>query len=170
VIAEDEQQEKSYLLIHQFCKELDLDYYFELIKSKGMTSKMFLKATFPALLAAYKEIDPEHIALLYLKAQAHNERKKFYLNIKDRCIRMEKEAREVTHDVERAMAAGKLTLKEIDGEKYWIEDAEGGNGLCILQTKDNEYMYSRRMEWQTHGFPGQWSNDEGNSFYVYAYS
>jgi hypothetical protein len=67
-VVNDETNEKCYLLIQQMCKELSLDYYFELIKSKGVNTKMFLSATFPELQAAFKEIDPEHIALLYLKA------------------------------------------------------------------------------------------------------
>lgn len=64
----DENDSKMYLLIQQICKELSLDYYYEIIKSKGMTTKMFLNATFEGLKAAFKEIDQEHISLLYMKA------------------------------------------------------------------------------------------------------
>jgi hypothetical protein len=67
-IEKDDNDEKIYILIKQFCKELVLDYYFDIFLSKSFTTKMLLNSTFESLKAAFKEIDPEHISLLYAKA------------------------------------------------------------------------------------------------------
>jgi hypothetical protein len=77
----DESEGKDFKLIEQFCKELSFNYYIDLIKSKGFTTKMLLHASFESLQAALKEVDVEHIALLYMKAKAHNDRKQFYIQI-----------------------------------------------------------------------------------------
>lgn len=84
------------------CKELGLDYYFDVIKAKGVTTKMLLNSSLQSLLSAFKEIDHEHIALIYLKAQAHNDRKDFFLDIKARALVLlvEKDARAAAHEVE----------------------------------------------------------------------
>jgi hypothetical protein len=130
---------------------------------------MFLNSNFESLMAAFKEIDPEHISLLYLKAQAHNDRKKFYTDIQRRAMVVEREAREVAHEVERALAEGKLTSVEHDKATYIIEDPENGNGLCVYINAKNEQMLCRRRNWLAHGFPGRYTNDQGNSFYIMAY-
>ena len=119
-------------------KELGLDYYYDIMKSKGMTTKMFLNSSFDSLHEAFKEIDPEHIALLYLKAQAHNDRKKFYHDIKERAMIIEKAAREAAHEVEDALASGKLTEATHEGHTFFIEDPEGGNGLCVFKNSNGE--------------------------------
>jgi hypothetical protein len=111
VIMVNETDKRCYLLIQQFCVELGLDYYFDIIKGKGVTTKMFLNSTFDALKCAFKEIDPEHISLLHLKAKAHNDRKEFFFNIMKRAMEVELEGRKVAHDVENAMIAGRLTLR-----------------------------------------------------------
>lgn len=71
------------------CKELGLDYYFPIIKSKGITTKMFLNCTYESLELALMEIEPEHISLLYMKAVAHNDRKKFFYEIQERAMAVE---------------------------------------------------------------------------------
>jgi hypothetical protein len=45
-IVKDDNDERMYKLVEQMCKELGLDYYFEIIKSKGLTTKMFLNCSF----------------------------------------------------------------------------------------------------------------------------
>jgi hypothetical protein len=50
----------------------------------------------------------------------------------------EQDAREVAHQVEDALAQGKLKKVEKDGDTYMIEDPEGGNGLCIFSNKNKE--------------------------------
>jgi hypothetical protein len=80
-IARDETDIRSYLLVQQVCKELGLDYYFEIMKRKGITTKMFLTSSFESLRSALIEIEPEHISLLYMQASAHNDRKDFYYDI-----------------------------------------------------------------------------------------
>jgi hypothetical protein len=107
-IKSEESDLRSYLLIQQICKELGLDYYFEIIRNKGVNTKMFLNSSYEALKAAFKEIDSEHISLLFLKAQAHNDRKNFFFDIKDRAMVVEKDGRDVAHQVERALHEGKL--------------------------------------------------------------
>ena len=77
----DQENARSYLLVQQCCKELQLDYYFEIMKRKGINTRMFLSSTYEALKDALKEIEPEHVSMLYLKAQAHNDRKAFYYDI-----------------------------------------------------------------------------------------
>ena len=107
-IAEDQTDSKRYLLIKQFCIELGLDYYFETLKSKGITSNMFLTSSYESLRSALKEIDAEHISLLYLKAQEHNIRKKFYFDIRDQGIIIRDLGIQVAAEVERAYHDGKL--------------------------------------------------------------
>jgi hypothetical protein len=82
------------------CKELGLGYYFDVIKAKGVTTKMLLNSSLESLLSAFKEIDHEHVALIYLKARAHNDRKDFFLDIKARALVVEKDARAAAHEVE----------------------------------------------------------------------
>jgi hypothetical protein len=45
-IVKDDTDIRMYKLVEQMCKELGLDYYFEIIKSKGLTTKMFLNSSF----------------------------------------------------------------------------------------------------------------------------
>lgn len=86
-----------YKLIKQILNELGLDYYYDLIKSKAMNTKMFLNSSKETLKDALKELDEEHISMLYLKAQEHQNRKKFFYDIRDRAIVVEHAAREVAH-------------------------------------------------------------------------
>ena len=83
---------------------------------------------------------------------------------------VETDAREVAHQVEDALAKGKLTKVEKDGDTYLIEDPEGGNGLCVFSNKNGEQMLCRRRDWKAHGFPGRYTNNQGNSFYIMAYA
>jgi hypothetical protein len=94
-----------------------------------------------------------------MKAQAHNDRKKFYVEIQDRAVTVEHEARAVAHEVERALAEGKLTSIERDGNTYIIEDPENGNGLCVFTNANKEQMLCRRRNWLAHGFPGRYTNN-----------
>lgn len=158
-VEKDDTDVRMYKLIEQICKELGLDYYFEVMKSKGMTTKMFLSASLESLQHAFREIDSEHIALLFMKAQAHNDRKQFYLDIKARAIIVEHDGRAAAHDVEVALQAGKLTEIVKDGNTYLIEDPKDGNGLCIFSNKNNEQMVCRRRAWKCHGFPGRYTNN-----------
>ena len=158
-VIKDDTDVRSYKLIEQICKELGLDYYFEIIKNKGVTTKMFLNSSFEALKLAFKEIDSEHVSLLFLKAQAHNDRKKFFLDIKARAIIVEHDARDAAHDVEKALQEGKLTETTHEGHTFLIEDPENGNGLCVFKNKNNEQMLCRRRAWKAHGFPGRYTNN-----------
>ena len=137
-IVKDDTDVRMYKLVEQMCKELGLDYYFEIIKSKGLTTKMFLNCSFEALKLSLKEIDEEHVSLLYLKAQAHINRKNFFLDIKERACVVEQAAREAAHDVERALAEGKLTETTHEGHTFIIEDPENGNGLCVFKNANGE--------------------------------
>jgi hypothetical protein len=76
---------------------LGLDYYFEIMKRKGINTKMFLSSSYEALKGALKEIEAEHVSLLWMKAQAHNDRKNFYYDIQRRAMITETDAIEVTH-------------------------------------------------------------------------
>ena len=69
---------------------------------------MFLSCTYESFKGAMKEMDVSHVALLFMKAQAHNDRKDFYHDIKRRACIVEQDAIEVAHQVEDALAAGKL--------------------------------------------------------------
>jgi len=71
---------------------LSLDYYFEIMKRKGINTKMFLNSSYESLKGALKEIEPEHISLLWMKAQAHNDRKNFYYDIQKRAMIVEADA------------------------------------------------------------------------------
>ena len=51
-----------------------------------------------------------------------------------------------------AKTAGKLKLVEKDGGKYWIEDTEGGNGMCYLIKGDYLYL-SFRNNWLCYSEP-----------------
>ena len=130
---------------------------------------MLLNSTKDTLQDSFQELDPEHISMLYMKAQEHQNRKKFFFDIRDRAIVVEHAARDVAHEVEEANAAGKLKETTHEGHTFWIEDPENGNGLSIFKNKKNEYMLCRRRNWKAHGFPGRYTNDQGNSFYIMAY-
>lgn len=165
----DQENARSYLLVQQCCKELGLDYYFEIMKRKGINTKMFLNSSYETLKDALKEIESEHISLLWMKAQAHNDRKNFYYDIQKRAMIVEADALKVAHQVENALAEGKLTKTERDGDTYMIEDPEGGNGLCVFENKNKEQMLCRRRGWKAHGFPGRYTNNSANSFYIMCY-
>lgn len=169
-IVKDEDDHKQYLLVKQFCKELGLDYYYDVIKSKGVTTKMLLNSNLESLSCAFKEIEPEHLALIHMKAKAHNERKEFFIDIMNRAKVVERDGRLAAQEVEDALAAGKLKEVMKDNNTYWIEDPVGGNGLCVFKNNKKEQMLCRRRDWKAHGFPGRYTNNEGNSFYIMAYS
>ena len=82
---------------------------------------------------------------------------------------VEQDARAVAHEVEQALAKGLLKETTHDGHTFIIEDPENGNGLCIFKNKNNEQMLCRRRAWKAHGFPGRYTNNQGNSFYIMAY-
>lgn len=166
---QDDVDERSYKLIQQFCKELGLDYYYDIIKNKGLTTKMFLNSSFRALQTALKEIEPEHISLLFMKAQAHNDRKEFFYNIQKRAQIVEREGIKAAKEVEDALASGRLKETTHDGHTFFIEDPENGNGLCVFKNDKGEQCLCRRREWKAHGFPARYTNNEGNSFYIMAY-
>lgn len=82
---------------------------------------------------------------------------------------VEQEARAVAHEVENALHSGKLQAAEKDGCTFLIEDPINGNGLCAWKNKNKEEVLSRRREWKCHGFPGRYTNNQGNSFYIMCY-
>jgi len=53
---------------------------------------MFLNSSYESLKGALKEIEPEHVSLLWMKAQAHNDRKNFYYDIQRRAMIVEADA------------------------------------------------------------------------------
>lgn len=120
---------------------------------------MFLNCSYTAMKSAFKEIDPEHVSLLYLKAQAHIDRKNFFYDIQKRAIIVEQDARAAAHEVERALAEGKLQEATHEGHTFLIEDPINGNGLCVFKNKNNEQCLCRRRAWKAHGFPGRYTND-----------
>ena len=82
---------------------------------------------------------------------------------------VERDARLAAEEVENALAAGKLRHCVHEGHDFWIEDTAGGNGLCVFKNNKKEQMLCRRRNWKAHGFPGRYTNNEGNSFYIMAY-
>ena len=99
---------------------------------------MLLNSTKDTLQDSFQELDPEHISMLYMKAQEHQNRKKFFFDIRDRAIVVEHAARDVAHEVEEANAAGKLKETTHEGHTFWIEDPENGNGLCVFKNANGE--------------------------------
>ena len=51
-----------------------------------------------------------------------------------------------------AKTMGRLTFIEKDEIKYWIEDAEGGNGMCYMIKGDYLYL-SFRNNWLCYSEP-----------------
>lgn len=91
--VESDEEKNATLLLKQFCSELGLDYYYELMLEKGITTNMFINSDITVLRCALKEIDHEHLSLLYMKAQEHNEKKRFYFDLRDKCRDVEVFAR-----------------------------------------------------------------------------
>ena len=70
-------------MIKQFLAELGLDYYYEIFKEKQVTTNMLLASSLDNLLDTFGEIDQEHIALISLKAQEHENKKKLFYDLRD---------------------------------------------------------------------------------------
>ena len=54
---------------------------------------MLLNSSLESLEYACKEMEKEHVALLHMKAQAHTERKNFFIDIMERAKIVERDAR-----------------------------------------------------------------------------
>lgn len=68
------------------------------------------------------------------------------------CIAVYDKAVNVAQQVMTAKTINRLTLVEREDGQYWIEDPEGGNGMCYLIKGDNLYL-SYRNNWLCYSEP-----------------
>ena len=80
---EIERKEKQFRLVEQLLTEINLEFYFELIRSKEVDCKTFTQITLESMIEAFPEIEREHCALIFLKVQKYNERKRFYFALRE---------------------------------------------------------------------------------------
>ena len=70
-------------------------------------------------------------------------------------------------EIDDAYRRGDLKKVSKDDGTYWIEDTEGGNGLCIYSDKSNVTYHSRRKNWKACGFPCRETWPSGKNYYEF---
>ena len=69
---------------------------------------MLLTSSLQSLKYSFHEMDEEHVAQIWTKAQHHNKWKEYFFDIREQGLLVEDKARAVANDVEKALFAGRL--------------------------------------------------------------